>query len=169
MPLQTRDKSSFGLFQCGDEIASYTRAEALADGWLIDVSDPAKEAGLLYSVAVTADVWVECIRIPEGLECDTEANRVWNIVWLLTCEIILEKREVDEITFRMYVRQAPNRLPQRVTLRAVCEPDDNGNPCLTVMLAEEAPIDWERFKQEVEMEYRLEAKSNRSQNETLVK
>jgi hypothetical protein len=38
-------------------ISRYTRAEAIADGVLIDVSERAREAGFTVPVAVTAAVW----------------------------------------------------------------------------------------------------------------
>ena len=48
-------------------IFSYTRAEAIADGVLIDASELAKQAGFWYPVAVTAGVWAECVAVPEGV------------------------------------------------------------------------------------------------------
>ena len=47
-------------------IFSYTRAQAIADGVLIDVSELAKEAGFRFPVAVTAGVWAECVAVPDG-------------------------------------------------------------------------------------------------------
>ena len=42
-------------------ISQYTRAQAIEDGVLIDVSKMAKEAGFTIPVAVTAAVWNEHI------------------------------------------------------------------------------------------------------------
>ena len=42
-------------------IARYTRAQAIEDGVLIDVSKMAKEAGFVIPVAVTDAVWNEYI------------------------------------------------------------------------------------------------------------
>ena len=44
------------MFEKADLIHSYTRAEAIADGVLIDVSATAREAGFKYPVALTAAV-----------------------------------------------------------------------------------------------------------------
>ena len=41
----------------GELISTYTRAQAIDDGVLIDVSDVAREAGLKYPTAVTQAVW----------------------------------------------------------------------------------------------------------------
>ena len=45
-------------------IFSYTRAQAIADGVLIDATELAKEAGFRIPVAVTAGVWGECVAVP---------------------------------------------------------------------------------------------------------
>ena len=42
------------MFENADLIHRYTRAEAIADGVLIDVSAVAREAGIRYPVALTA-------------------------------------------------------------------------------------------------------------------
>lgn len=41
----------------GGVIHSYSRAQAIEDGVLVDVSSMAKEAGFIWPVAVTAAVW----------------------------------------------------------------------------------------------------------------
>ena len=48
-------------------IFSYTRAQAIADGVLIDATELAKQAGFRYPVAVTAGVWAECVAVTEGV------------------------------------------------------------------------------------------------------
>ena len=45
----------------GEVIYSYTRAQAIEDGVLIDVTRMAQEAGFKYPVAITASVWHEYI------------------------------------------------------------------------------------------------------------
>ena len=42
-------------------IAGYSRAQALADGVLIDVSELAAEAGFVIPVAVTDGAWMDCV------------------------------------------------------------------------------------------------------------
>ena len=41
----------------GPVISAYTRAQAIADGVLVDVSEMAREAGLKHPTALTATVW----------------------------------------------------------------------------------------------------------------
>ena len=49
------------MFEESDLIYSYSRADAIRDGILIDVSETAKEAGSRWSVAVTSTLWNEYI------------------------------------------------------------------------------------------------------------
>ena len=45
----------------GESVSVYTRAQALADGVLIDVSEMAGEAGFRWPVAITAAAWEDCV------------------------------------------------------------------------------------------------------------
>ena len=45
----------------GNVIYAYTRAQAIADGELVDVSEMAQEAGFTIPVAVTRPVWAQYI------------------------------------------------------------------------------------------------------------
>ena len=47
-------------------ISVYTRAQAIEDGILVDVSDTAREAGFKIPVAVTRAVWNRLVALPEG-------------------------------------------------------------------------------------------------------
>ena len=64
-------------------IFSYTRAQAIADGVLVDVSKLAKEAGFRFPVAVTAAVWAECVTVPDGVAGQDETGRLWDVLNLL--------------------------------------------------------------------------------------
>jgi len=45
----------------GDIISTYTRAQAIEDGVLIDVSSIAKESGFEWPVSMTAGAWADCV------------------------------------------------------------------------------------------------------------
>jgi hypothetical protein len=132
-----RNTSRFQDSVFGELIFAYTRAEALADGVLIDATRSAKEAGLRCPVALTASVWAEYVRVPEGLEGQDESGRLWDVVWMLRHGVIQQRKDATELTFQLYVKNANNRMPELVSLRAVCGPDDNGEPCVTVMRLDE--------------------------------
>ena len=60
----------------------YSRAEALEDGVLVDVSNTASEAGFVFPVALTAGVWADVNDIPEtkqGIQ-DVE-GRLWDLLF----------------------------------------------------------------------------------------
>jgi hypothetical protein len=59
-----------------DVIDAYSRAQALADGVLADVSPVAREAGIIFPVALTRAVWDRYVRVPEDVLCQNkEAGR----------------------------------------------------------------------------------------------
>jgi len=49
------------MFENAEVIDSYTRAQAIEDGVLIDVSNAAKEAGFRIPIALTTAVWADCV------------------------------------------------------------------------------------------------------------
>ena len=49
------------LFSEADVVHTYSRADMLADGYLVDVTAQAKQAGFRVPVAVTRAVWTDCI------------------------------------------------------------------------------------------------------------
>jgi hypothetical protein len=66
------------MFEEADLIHRYTRADALRDGVLIDVSAAAREAGIRWPVALTAATWTKCVTVPPGVVCqDAEHARWW--------------------------------------------------------------------------------------------
>jgi hypothetical protein len=108
------------MFDPADLISRYTRADALRDGVLIDVSATAREAGIRFPVALTAAAWQECIAVPPGVTCQDEAGRLWDVVWLLA-GAIRRGSAGEELRFAVHVRN-DNRhgTPPPVRLRPVC-------------------------------------------------
>ena len=70
----------------GDFVYRYSRAQALADGVLIDVADIAREAGFRVAVAITAQAWADCVAWSEADSLrqvtQDEAGRLWDVLWL---------------------------------------------------------------------------------------
>lgn len=52
----------------GEPISVYTRAQALADGLLVEAGALAREAGFVVPVVLTRAAWVSCVAWP-GLLC----------------------------------------------------------------------------------------------------
>lgn len=117
-------------------ISVYSRANAIADGVLIDVSGPAAEAGFRYPVALTDTVWQGCVRVPEGVEGQDVDGRLWDILWMLRAAIARQRGDGNRIRFTVLVRN-DNRRPRPVTLTAICGPGDTAEPVITVMYPHE--------------------------------
>ena len=118
-------------------VFAYTRAQALKDGVLIDVSEMAREAGFKYPAAVTRAVWERYVRVPENLPGQDESGRLWDILWMLLVAIRRSRKGQVELTFPLYVQMRPGEGPKLVTLKSVCGPGDQGEPVLTIMLPHE--------------------------------
>jgi hypothetical protein len=123
------------MFKGADLIHSYSRADALADGTLVDVTAAAREAGLRWPTAVTRSVWDRYVAVPDGVACQDEAGRLWDVLNMLRWAIAGAK-DTDRLLFRLHVRNTNGR-PRLVTLKAVAGPGDDAAPVLTIMTPEE--------------------------------
>jgi hypothetical protein len=124
------------MFEDDEVIFVYTRNEAIMDGTLIDVTETAREAGFRWPVAVTCAVWNEYVRVPVDVIGQDESGRLWDILWMLITAIRRETNKGRVLVFHVMVRNELNRSTV-VALKAISGPDDDGEPCLTVMLPEE--------------------------------
>ena len=98
------------------------------------MSQAAKEAGLIYPVAVTQRVWSEVITPSEGArkEGQSESGRLWDVLWMLRVAIKASRARRDVIRYGVYVREG-KRL-RAAEIKAVCGPGDKGEPVVTIML-----------------------------------
>ena len=116
-------------------IDAYSRAQAIEEGVLVDVSSVAREAGIRFPVAMTRTVWSKYVEVPEGVKCQDESGRLWDILWMLRAQV---RRGGDTLLFKLHVRSDNrDRIPPLVTLKAVCGPGDSGEPVITIMLPAE--------------------------------
>src|SRR5262245_4281918 len=123
------------MFEDADLIHAYRRADALADGTLVDATATAKEAGLRWPTAVTRAVWDRDVAVPDGVTCQDEAGRLWDVLALLRFAIACSP-DTDVLFYRLRVRNTNGR-PKPETLKAVAGPGGHGEPVLTIMLPEE--------------------------------
>jgi len=130
------EETGKGFWDDAEVISVYTRAQALEDGVLVDVSAMAKEAGIKFPVALTSTVWGQYVEVPEGVTCQDESGRLWDILWMFRCAAA--KFSGDTLQFKLHVRNDnQDRTPPLVTLKAVCGPGDDAEPVITIMLPEE--------------------------------
>ena len=122
----------------GPVIYSYTRAQALADGFQVEVSKTAREAGITFPVFITRTVFDSFVAVPPGVTGQDEAGRLWDIVWMLRFAIRRARPGVQRIPVALYVRN-DNRAARLVKLVATCGPldIDDAQPAITVMMPDE--------------------------------
>lgn len=120
----------------GDKIyiSSYSRAEALQDGLLIDVSEMAREAGFKVPVAVTHALWhVYIIPHPEA-RGQSEAGRLWDV--LTVARAYAKYAKTHEMLFGIDFIMGKTTM-ENVTLKSHILPGDNQEPVMTIMLQNE--------------------------------
>ncbi|MBU1862844.1 MAG: hypothetical protein KKH94_04165 [Candidatus Omnitrophica bacterium] len=115
-------------------IFSYTRAEALEDGVLHDISSLAKEAGFKFPVAITCGV-SELLNDTAQLGQSFE-GRAWDLLMVLRYEIGKGKN-TDVVYFAPYFNSKRHADPRQYKLWAKCGPGDNFEPVITIMLPHE--------------------------------
>ena len=125
-------------------IHTYTRAEALADGVLVDVTPTAKEAGFKVPTAVTAAVFNECIEWTEedakqSRTYQDQAGRLWDVLYLATAKArSLRDRRQNQLLYELHVVPRPGHdHPRLRTLKLVIGPGDDAEPVATIMLPNE--------------------------------
>lgn len=127
-------------FEGADIISVYSRAQAIEDGTLVDVSEMAREAGFRYPFAVTSGVWASCVDWPEGnagRATHQDVNgRLWDCLWMTHCATARSKDGEDRVDVALYVvpNQPKATKARLVHLTAVCGGGDQGEPVITLML-----------------------------------
>ena len=121
----------------GNYISVYTRAQAIEDGVLIDVTKMANEAGIKYPVAVTQGLWSAYI-VPDDRSKkygQSENGRLWDTLWMFKKAAGRSKNE-SELHYQLYyiMKEKQKRL---VSLKAIVHPGDNMEPVITIMLPHE--------------------------------
>jgi hypothetical protein len=129
-------------------ISSYTRAQALEDGDLVDIAETGREAGFLFPVALTRHAWAECVALPEGYKgVQDEAGRLWDVLWMASCAVRAYTRSKPNDTntalwFSVYVRpiNKDGRDAGRAKLKRLVVkigPGDEAEPVITIMFPED--------------------------------
>ena len=121
-------------------IYSYTRRQALADGFQVQVPDAtAREAGFRCPVYVTRSAWNLCVEVPEGVTCQDVDGRLWDLLWMARMAAKHSEEEGGTpLPFVAYVRNTARR-PKKAQLyvQAGANDIDDPTPCLCIMLPED--------------------------------
>lgn len=116
------------MFENAPIIHRYTRAQAIADGTLVDVTEHAVFGGFVIPVAMTATALGE-VRAQVSAK-ESEEDRT--LVAIMSALVAMRKAiavspDGDRVTFTA----------KGVELYAVCGPGDDAEPVVTVMLVGE--------------------------------
>ncbi|MDE0147912.1 MAG: hypothetical protein OXM58_06035 [Rhodospirillaceae bacterium] len=124
-------------------VSVYTRAEAIEDGILVDVTETAREAGFRIPVAVTRSVWDRLVALPQGyLGFQDESGRLWDVLWMARF-YALRASNSDRVRMCVLVRDIrkdlrdSHRPPRRHFPIVAIGAGDRGEPVITVMFSED--------------------------------
>lgn len=126
----------------GEVIHAYTRAQAIDDGVLVDVTETAQEAGFRWPVAITRAAWEDLVAWDDGNAAyQDEAGRLWDVLWMAFLAIKFGVRGRPDQRISYTLRRIPNR--RRCTVARLAQasivsgPGDDGAPVVTIMLPNE--------------------------------
>jgi len=124
----------------GKVIHSYSRAQAIDDGFLLDAGPQAREAGLSIPTVLTRSVWNRCVEVPESQKgIQDESGRLWDVLYMASVAMraaVRAGRVGDRLAYDVLVRDGDGRR-RTVSIIAHVGPGDAGEPVLTLMFPED--------------------------------
>jgi hypothetical protein len=139
------------MFTTENLASSYTRKQAIEDGFLIAVdSKLSKEAGITYPVACSARLWqlVEPTPLLKA-QCQSLTGRLWDLLYLLRFAIKAKQRREENFSQVFYhclfieEKRRTNgkpyvaKRPTTFTIKALVAQGDDLEPVLTLMFHHE--------------------------------
>lgn len=136
----------------GPTIYAYTRAQALADGVLVDVSNAAAEAGFKVPVAMTRAAYEDCVKWDDEDSrrqvMQNESGRLWDVLWMGYCAIASRLRAPETgrsqerfPTLLYQLHRVPRggraTVPRKTTLKLHSGPGDEAEHVITILLPHE--------------------------------
>ncbi len=137
----------------GDVIFRYSRAQAIADGVLVDLTSATDDkgqllcpqAGFKVPVAITRTAWAQTIEAGGSWKPDQDGEvlelkggqsltgRLWDVLWVLRTACG-QADTTDRVHFRVLVDVHGDGRREAVSLWALCGPGDDAQPVITIML-----------------------------------
>ncbi|MES9874700.1 MAG: DUF6573 family protein [Candidatus Sedimenticola sp. 6PFRAG7] len=127
----------------GDVIYTYTRAQAIEDGVLVEAGSMAQEAGFKWTVALTSAVWEDCVAWTDDdsrkKPFQDQSGRLWDVLYMASHAIRTSKDSGDRMMFQLYrvPRDGHSTEAVLVTLKLIVGPGDAGEPVITILLPDE--------------------------------
>jgi hypothetical protein len=127
----------------GKVTSVYTRAQALADGVLIDAGAMAREVGFRWPVAITAEAWADCVAWTdtdsERQTHQDQSGRLWDVLFMAAHAARTNTKGGSELLFELYRVACDGCATEAelTTLKLVMGPGDDGEPVITILLPNE--------------------------------
>ena len=128
-----------------DAFLAYTRKDAIADGVLVDLSqgelsELVRQAGFVYPIAMTCTAFERYVAVTPAAQAagNDVKGRLWDILTMLRLAIRRLEAETrsENLTFQ-FLCIVDAAEPVLAELKAIIGPDDDGDPCLTLLLPDE--------------------------------
>jgi hypothetical protein len=125
-------------------ISCYTRQQGIEDGYLIDVTETARQARFRVQVAITSDLWAMIEDIPQNTGQDVN-GRLWDVLTMARHAVNRCPSGRDRVDFDLILYHYEDRprgangamMKTRIkmaTLRMIIGPGDRGEPVITIGL-----------------------------------
>jgi hypothetical protein len=130
------------MFSDLDVIYTYTRANAIADGVLVDLSaNFPDECSQLYKypVAATAAVWRIIEQAVAGDSSNSLKGVVWDLLWM-SQKGISKRLDPTQHLFTVIITGAGGsrfERNQHYEFKAMCHPGDTAEPVITILQPDE--------------------------------
>lgn len=107
----------------GEPISVYTRAQAIEDGVLVDVTEKSTEAGFRFNTCVTAAVWSD---LSNNLGAgESTMGRLWDL--LMIAKVAARGARGDRVEFQVKIGRKLNDYWMHIG------PGDTPHPVMTIM------------------------------------
>lgn len=126
------------MFDDWTVIHRYTRAQAIADGVLVDVTEQARETGFKFPVALTRAVWEDCVAWSDAdtnrkAYPQSESGRLWDVLWM--ARLAAMRARGPETLYKIVRVPRDGRAIEvtEVQLKIHIGPGDTPDPVITIM------------------------------------
>lgn len=123
----------------GNVIYAYTRAQAIEDGVLVDVTSRAKEAGFRFNTCLTDAAYSRIVPAPSVASkfgCDVE-GRLWDVL-TMAGNAMRTSRGGDTVFFEVILPQTARQSNHHLEkFKVIIGPGDDPTPVLTILLPDE--------------------------------
>lgn len=122
-----------------DLIFSYSRAQAIADGVLVDASTgplgQISRQTYKYPIAMTAEVFFIIEQAADNPLLHNDLTGIWNDIMWMSLRYIVARPDPATVLFQVKITGIEDR--EIFTFKLVVGPGDNAEPVITLMLPDQ--------------------------------